>query len=48
MIAFLPAQALLGRAEPVTGVSVMACLIFFLGSLLFWRTMAGRYKGGGG
>jgi ABC-2 type transport system permease protein len=48
MIAFLPAQALLGRPEPITAVSVPACAAFFAGSLLFWRAMMKRYTGGGG
>jgi ABC-2 type transport system permease protein len=48
MIAFFPAQALLGRMEPFTWISVAACAVFFLASLSFWRAMAGRYKGGGG
>jgi ABC-2 type transport system permease protein len=48
MIAFLPAQALLGRPEPITAVSVPACVAFFAGSLLFWRRMMKRYTGGGG
>ena len=48
MIAFLPAQALLGRPEPITIVSVPACIAFFGASLLFWRGMMKRYTGGGG
>jgi ABC-2 type transport system permease protein len=48
MIAFLPAQALLGRPEPITIVSVPACIAFFGASLLFWRWMMKRYTGGGG
>ena len=48
MIAFLPAQALLGRAEPLTAVSAPACAAFFALSLIFWRRMMRRYTGGGG
>ncbi len=48
MVAFLPAQALLGRPEPITIVSVPACIAFFGASLLFWRAMMKRYTGGGG
>ncbi len=48
MIAFLPVQALLGRAEPITGASVLACVVFFFASLFLWRAMARRYRGGGG
>lgn len=48
MIAFLPAQALLARAEPLTAVTA-ACSLGFLGAaLLFWRAMLRRYAGGGG
>jgi ABC-2 type transport system permease protein len=48
MIAFLPAQALLARAEPLTAVAA-ACSLAFLGTaLLFWRSMVSRYAGGGG
>jgi ABC-2 type transport system permease protein len=48
MIAFLPAQALLGRPEPMTVFSAPACAAFFAASLLFWRRMMRRYTGGGG
>jgi ABC-2 type transport system permease protein len=48
MVAFLPAQALLGRPDPITIVSVPACFAFFGASLLFWREMMKRYTGGGG
>jgi ABC-2 type transport system permease protein len=48
MIAFLPAQALLGRPEPITAVSAPACIAFFCLSLLFRRHMMKRYTGGGG
>ncbi len=48
MIAFLPAQALLARAEPLTAVAA-PCAVGFLGlALLFWRAMVRRYAGGGG
>lgn len=48
MIAFLPAQALLGRPEPITLASVPVCAAFFFLCLLFWRAMVRRYSGGGG
>jgi ABC-2 type transport system permease protein len=48
MIAFLPAQALLGRPEPITLAAAPACAAFFLASLAFWRAMLRRYAGGGG
>ena len=48
MIAFLPAQALLGRPAPITLVSAPACIAFFFASLAFWRAMVRRYAGGGG
>jgi ABC-2 type transport system permease protein len=48
MIAFLPAQALLGRPEPLTLFAVPACVIFFGACLAFWRGMMARYAGGGG
>jgi ABC-2 type transport system permease protein len=48
MIAFLPAQALLGRPEPITLAAAPACIAFFCASLAFWRAMLRRYSGGGG
>jgi ABC-2 type transport system permease protein len=48
MIAFLPAQALLGRAEPLTAFAAPASIVFFLLSFAFWRGMMRRYSGGGG
>ncbi len=48
MIAFLPAQALLGRVEPITLAAAPACVVFFILSLVFWRAMLRRYAGGGG
>lgn len=48
MIAFLPAQALLGRPEPITLAAAPACAAFFLASLALWRAMLRRYAGGGG
>jgi ABC-2 type transport system permease protein len=48
MIAFLPAQALLGRPEPITVASAPACVAFFLAAIAFWRAMVKRYAGGGG
>ena len=48
MIAFLPAQALLGRPAPITAAAVPACAVFFLLGLAFWRAMVRRYSGGGG
>jgi len=48
MIAFLPAQALLGRPAPITLASAPACIAFFFASLAFWRAMVRRYAGGGG
>jgi ABC-2 type transport system permease protein len=48
MIAFLPAQALLGRAEPVTAVAAGCVALFVAAALLFWRAMLRRYAGGGG
>ncbi len=48
MIAFLPAQALLGRAEPLTAIAAPASIAFFCLALWYWRLMMSRYKGGGG
>lgn len=48
MIAFLPAQALLARAEPITGVAVVCSLAFAAAGLAFWHAMLRRYSGGGG
>jgi ABC-2 type transport system permease protein len=48
MIAFFPAQALLGRPELITIVSAPACVVFFCAALAFWRAMVRRYSGGGG
>ena len=48
MIAFLPAQALLARAEPITGVAAVCSLAFTAVALGFWRAMLRRYAGGGG
>lgn len=48
MIAFLPAQALLGRAEPITAAAAVCALAFLGAALLFWRAMLRRYAGGGG
>ncbi len=48
MIAFLPAQALLARAEPLTAVAAVCSLGFLGAALLFWRAMLRRYAGGGG
>ncbi len=48
MIAFLPAQALLGRPEPITAVSAASCVLFTAAGWLFWRGMMKRYTGGGG
>jgi len=47
-IAFLPAQALLGRPEPLTLIAAPACLAFTGLSVLFWRAMLRRYGSGGG
>jgi viologen exporter family transport system permease protein len=48
MIAFLPAQALLGRAGPLTLASAVASCAFVGGALLLWRAMLRRYASGGG
>jgi len=48
MIASLPAQALLGRPEPLTAVAAPASAAFFGLSFAFWRAMMKRYSGGGG
>ncbi len=48
MIAFLPAQALLGRAEPVTAAAAGCVVLFLAAGLIFWRAMLRRYAGGGG
>jgi ABC-2 type transport system permease protein len=48
MIAVLPAQAFLGRPGPLATVAAPACVLFFCGSLAFWRVMMKRYAGGGG
>jgi ABC-2 type transport system permease protein len=48
MIAFLPAQALLARAEPITAAAAPCALAFVGAALLFWRAMLRRYAGGGG
>ncbi len=48
MIAFLPAQALLGRPEPLLAIAVPGSVAFLLLSLGFWRLMMRRYSGGGG
>ncbi len=48
MIAFLPAQALLARAEPITAVAAAFSLAFAGAGLAFWRAMLRRYAGGGG
>jgi ABC-2 type transport system permease protein len=48
MIAFLPAQALLDRAEPITALAAVSSLAFLGAALLFWRAMLRRYAGGGG
>ncbi len=48
MIAFLPAQALLGRAGPLTLASAGASALFVLLALAFWRAMLRRYASGGG
>jgi ABC-2 type transport system permease protein len=48
MIAFFPAQAYLGQRGPLAAVAAPACILFFCGSLAFWRVMMKRYAGGGG
>jgi ABC-2 type transport system permease protein len=48
MIAFLPAQALLGRPQLITIAAAPASIAFFAGSLAFWNAMVRRYSGGGG
>jgi len=48
MVAFLPAQALLGRAGPLTAASALACVAFVGAALGFWRAMVRRYASGGG
>lgn len=48
MIAFLPAEALLGRPEPITALAAASAIAFLGAGLLFWRAMLRRYAGGGG
>jgi ABC-2 type transport system permease protein len=48
MVAFLPAQALLARAEPITALASVCSLGFLAAGLAFWRAMLRRYAGGGG
>ncbi len=48
MIAFLPAEALLGRAGPLTAASAVASVAFVVAALGVWRAMVRRYASGGG
>jgi len=47
-VAYVPAQALLGRLDLIGLLAVPASAAFFGLSLLFWEKMRTRYSGGGG
>jgi ABC-2 type transport system permease protein len=48
MVAFIPAQALLGRSDVLGLAAIPASLVFFALSLFFWERMRVKYSGGGG
>lgn len=48
MIAFFPAEALLGRYDPLMFFSIPTVFAFLGVGYLFWKHMIRRYAGGGG
>jgi len=48
MIALYPAEALMGRYDPLMFYSIPTAFVFFGIGYLFWNRMIRRYAGGGG
>lgn len=48
MIGFFPAEALLGRTEPITYIAVLPCLAFMFFGILTYQYMIRLYEGVGG
>jgi ABC-2 type transport system permease protein len=48
MIALFPAEALMGRSDPLMFYSIPIAFAFFGVGYLFWNRMIHRYAGGGG
>lgn len=48
MVAFFPANALLGKEQPFLIAAVITSVLFFIFSLGFWKFMMKKYTGAGG